>query len=298
MKSINHKLKTIFLMTLFLSIHAQQDSRYHEQSYVGSSYLGEKTIRVYLPPSYSKNNDNQYPVLYMMDGQNLFFDSLAYFGHSWRISDISDQLVKGKYVKEFIIVGIDHAGINRFAEYMPEKPLKSFSNNINNQLKYQTKPNIYSDTFLMFFVNELIPFIQNKYRTLFGPNNTFVGGSSMGALISMYALCEYPEVFGGAICMSTHWPVSLDNTTIEVSDELLAYFSKHIPSGKLWYFDHGTLGLDKDYEPYQLKADEILNTNGYTRGKNWITRKFKDHDHNEEAWSSRLEIPLQFIFGT
>jgi len=70
-------------MTLFLSIHGQQDSRYHEQSYVGSSYLGEKTIRVYLPPSYTKNNDNQYPVLYMMDGQNLFFDSLAYFGRSW-----------------------------------------------------------------------------------------------------------------------------------------------------------------------------------------------------------------------
>ncbi|HIF82919.1 MAG TPA: hypothetical protein EYQ37_03535 [Candidatus Marinimicrobia bacterium] len=180
---------------------------------------------------------------------------------------------------------------------MPEKPLKLFSNNLNNQLKYPTKTNIYSDTFLMFFVNELIPFIQKNYRTLFGPNNTFVGGSSMGALISMYALCEYPDVFGGAICMSTHWPVSLDNTTIEVSDELLAYFSKHIPSGKLWYFDHGTLGLDKHYKPYQLKADQILSTNGYTNGKNWITRKFKDHDHNEEAWSSRLEIPLQFIFG-
>ena len=109
-------------MTLFLSIHAQQDSRYQEQSYVGSSYLEEKTIRVYLPPSYSENIDNQYPVLYMMDGQNLFFDSLAYFGRSWRISDVSDQLVKDKYVKEFIIVGIDHAGINRFSEYMPEKP--------------------------------------------------------------------------------------------------------------------------------------------------------------------------------
>ena len=68
-KSINHKIKTIFLMTLFLSIHGQQNSRYHEQSYVGSSYLGEKTIRVYLPPSYSENNDNQYPVLYMMDGK-------------------------------------------------------------------------------------------------------------------------------------------------------------------------------------------------------------------------------------
>ena len=167
-------------MTLFLSIHGQQDSRYHEQSYVGSSYLGEKTIRVYLPPSYTKNNDNQYPVLYMMDGQNLFFDSLAYFGRSWRISDISDQLVKDKYVKEFIIVGIDHAGINRFSEYMPEKPFISFSNNTNNRLKHRAKTNIYSDTFLMFFVNELIPFIQNKYRTMLGPNNTFVGGSSMG----------------------------------------------------------------------------------------------------------------------
>ena len=111
-KSINHKIKTIFLMTLFLSIHGQQDSRYHEQSYDGSSYLDERTIRVYLPPSYFENNDNQYPVLYMMDGQNLFFDSLAYFGRSWRISDISDQLVKDKYVKEFIIVGIDNAGIN------------------------------------------------------------------------------------------------------------------------------------------------------------------------------------------
>ena len=284
-------------MTIFLSIHGQQDSRYHEQSYDGSSYLDERTIRVYLPPSYFENNDNQYPVLYMMDGQNLFFDSLSYFGQSWRISDVSEQLVKDKYVNEFIIVGIDNAGINRFAEYMPEKPFKSFSINTNNGLKQQAKTNIYSDTFLMFFVDELIPFIQNKYRTMLGSDNTFVGGSSMGGLISMYALCEYPDVFGGAICMSTHWPVSLDNTTTEAAEEILTYFSKHIPSGKLWYFDYGTLGLDKHYEPYQLKADEILNTNGYTRGKNWITRKFKNHDHNEDAWSSRLEIPLQFIFG-
>ena len=85
-------------MTLFLSIHGQQDSRYHEQSYDGSSYLDERTIRVYLPPSYLENNDSQYPVLYMMDGQNLFFDSLSYFGHSWRISDVSEQLVKDKSI--------------------------------------------------------------------------------------------------------------------------------------------------------------------------------------------------------
>jgi len=91
-------------MTLFLSIHGQQDSRYHEQSYVGSSYLGEKTIRVYLPPSYFENNENQYPVLYMMDGQNLFFDNLAYFGRSWRISDISDQLVKINMLKNSLLL--------------------------------------------------------------------------------------------------------------------------------------------------------------------------------------------------
>ena len=90
----------------------------------------------------------------------------------------------------------------------------------------------------------------------------------MGGLISAYAICEYPEIFGGAACLSTHWP-ALDGVFIE-------YLKKNIPDPNFnkFYFDFGTLGLDSKYEPYQLIVDSIMIANGYENNVNWVTKKF------------------------
>jgi predicted alpha/beta superfamily hydrolase len=106
-------------------------------------------------------------------------------------------------------------------------------------------------------VEELKPYIDAHFRTLPDVSNTFIMGSSMGGLISLYALCEYPQVFFGAGCVSTHFPIGRGIT--------LKYLQDHLPDPEThkFYFDYGTKTLDRTYETYQNKADKILKDNGF-----------------------------------
>ena len=146
-----------------------------------------------------------------------------------------------------------------------------------------------TDNYLRFLVQELKPFIDKSYSTLTGRADTFVMGSSMGGLASLYALSEYPEIFGGAGCLSTHWPAG--------KDVFLEWFKAHLPNAgehKI-YFDYGTATLDSLYEPYQLQMDHSMRQLGYTQGVDWITMKFPGAEHNEAAWRARVHIPLEFL---
>ena len=125
-----------------------------------------------------------------------------------------------------------------------------------------------------------------------GKNDTFTMGSSMGGLISLYAVCEYPDIFGGAGCVSTHWPIK--------GGIVLDYLENRLPpSGEnKFYFDFGTETLDSLYEPFQIKADAIMYEAGYIENVNWLTKKFEGHEHSEHAWRKRVYVPLEFLIGT
>jgi predicted alpha/beta superfamily hydrolase len=116
-------------------------------------------------------------------------------------------------------------------------------------------------------------------------------GSSMGGLISLYAISQYPDVFYGAGCVSTHWSAGEFAIVEEMAKRLPD------PASHKLYFDYGTVGVDAPYEPYQLKFDAHLRARGYEEGKNWMTRKFEGADHNEAAWQARVDIPLGFLFS-
>lgn len=260
-----------------------------------SQFIDDKNYSVYLPPSYNDSLDKEYPVLYLMDGQVQFGGKSPYSNASWNAHLISDSLVNINEINEAILIGVHHAEDKRFEEYMPQKPLdrlpKSETDSIRNKVEYT----VYSDAFLKFLVRELKPEIDKKYRTLSDVNNTFIGGSSMGGLISMYATCDYPEVFGGAICMSTHWPISLEDSSPFLADQVVNYFERTLPAGKKWYFDLGTEGLDQYYEKYQITIDIIMKEKGYKRGVDWLTVKWHGHDHNEIFWNERLSVPFKFF---
>jgi predicted alpha/beta superfamily hydrolase len=149
----------------------------------------------------------------------------------------------------------------------------------------------FSDLYLKHLVEEVKPFVDNTYASLPEKQSTIVMGSSMGGLISLYAISQYPHVFGGAGCVSTHWSAG------ELA--LVEEMAKRLPdsAGHKLYFDYGTRGVDAPYEPLQLKFDEHLRTKGFTEGKNWVTRKFEGADHNEAAWQARVDIPLSFLFS-
>lgn len=275
--------------------------RFQQSTFENSQFIDSKGYEVYLPPSYQTDTTKRYPVLYMMDRQNLFADSLAYGGHGWRMDQVLDSLVQADALQELILVGVDHAGKDRFVEYMPQKPVETLPGSLRKNLRknmagYVNNP-FYADNFLKFLTKELKPHMDSVYRTLPDTENTFMAGSSMGGLISIYALCEYPDMFAGAMCLSTHWPVTLDNSIPEAPAALISYFAEHLPSDKKWYFDYGTRGIDQFYEPYQQQIDSILLAQGYQADVNWMTRKYEGHDHNEKYWYQRVAIPLEFVIG-
>ncbi|NNK90648.1 MAG: hypothetical protein HKO89_08585 [Saprospiraceae bacterium] len=120
----------------------------------------------------------------------------------------------------------------------------------------------------------------------------------MGGLISMYALCEYPEIFHGAACLSTHWVGTFDTLNNPIPLKFAEYLDNNLPDAHshLIYFDFGTETLDALYEPYQTIVDSIMIKHDF-HTKNWKTMKFEGENHSEKAWNKRLDIPLKFLLG-
>jgi len=255
-----------------------------------SAHVAARNVDVWLPPGYGDDPGRRYPVLYMHDGQNLFDPATSYGNVDWAVDEAMTQLIEAGRVRPAIVVGIWNTPRRR-EEYMPQRAVRgALRFNVPGAPDARAE-DILSDRYLSFLVTELKPFIDATYRTLPDRANTYVMGSSMGGLISQYAMSRYPEVFGGAGCVSTHWPAG-DGAALDD-------FAAHLPdpaTHKYW-FDLGTATLDASYEPYQRRADEILRKAGYVEGQNWITRKFDGAEHSEKAWRLRVHEPLQFLIG-
>jgi predicted alpha/beta superfamily hydrolase len=188
-----------------------------------------------------------------------------------------------------IIVGVWNSP-QRWREYMPDKPLiDQGGRGLLAQFIQNAGGTPLSGLYLKFITEELKPFVDAKYRTLPDQPNTFIMGSSMGGLISLYALIEYPDIFSGAGCLSTHWPMG-QNIMVDYLGAALPKAGKH-----LLYFDYGTRTLDTDYEPYQQRMDGLLQAAGYTNDRDWLTLKFEGAEHSERAWRARALIPLRFL---
>jgi predicted alpha/beta superfamily hydrolase len=253
-----------------------------------SQFVASRNVDVWLPPDYSE--EKHYPVLYMHDGQNLFEPISSYGGVAWEMDKAIARLVEAKKIRSVIVVGVWNSDI-RWREYMPQKAYEAagFERRRDAVLERAGGEPI-SDAYLRFLVEEVKPFVDANYPTLAAQRDTFVMGSSMGGLISLYAISQYPHVFFGAGCVSTHW--------LAGDGELVDEMAKILPDPGLHklYFDYGTVGLDAEYEPFQLRMDGHLRKAGYTE-QNWMTRKFDGADHNEAAWRARVEISLEFLLG-
>jgi predicted alpha/beta superfamily hydrolase/predicted NAD-dependent protein-ADP-ribosyltransferase YbiA (DUF1768 family) len=268
----------------------------HHPNFAAQELL-PRNIDVWLPSSYGKNPSYRYPVVYMHDGQNLFDPAKSFIGVDWGVDEAMTQLVADDKIREAIVVGIWNTP-NRTWEYLPEKPLRDYARRdaVFKELAGEgrtplTTADLLGDEYLRFLVTELKPFIDKTYRTRPGRDDTSIMGSSAGALISLYAICEYPQVFGGAGSVSGHYPLGdgmlIDTLRCKLPD----------PRCHKLYFDFGTETLDKSYEPYQWRMDAAVAARGYTRGCNWLTCKFAGAEHSERAWRARIDIPLEFFLG-
>lgn len=260
-----------------------------------SKFVIPRDVEIWLPEKYGQLDS--LPVLYMADGQNIFHGQQGWGGGydpGWQVDDVLDSLNKAGIVKDVIVVGIFNIGILRDNEYMPAKPKELIRSRIStttddwDDKPFKERP-ITSNEFLKFVVEELKPFVDANFKTKKDRDNTFIAGSSMGGLISAYVICEYPDVFGGAACFSTHWT--------PLGGVFIDYIKEHLPNPathKL-YFDHGTIELDSMYEPFQAKVDSAMVARGFKKDINWITRRYEGQGHNAVAWHSRFHVPMEFL---
>jgi metallo-beta-lactamase class B len=220
----------------------------------------KRRIWIYLPKGYATSSE-KYPVLYMNDGQNLFNEQTAAFGE-WGVDECLDSLQQ-KLNKRCIVVGIDHGGDKRMNEYNP----------YSNQKYGEGEGQAYAE----FLAKTLKPYIDSKYRTLRGPENTGIAGSSMGGLISLYTVFQYPDVFGAAGVFSP---------SLSIAPEIFADAEKfNTPSQPKFYLYAGSKesaemvpGMEKMAGILQKKQRYILRSVINPLGQ-----------HNETYW--RREFP-------
>jgi enterochelin esterase-like enzyme len=267
-----------------------------------SKFVDARNIDIWIPDGYSLSE--KYAVLYMHDGQMLFDPASTWNKQAWQVDSIAGKLIAENKIRKCIVVGIWNNGQKRHPEYFPEKVYATFSvehkkfisDILLKKRKTGTEFRPISDNYLQFIVKELKPFIDKSYSTYTDRQHTFISGSSMGGLISLYAICEYPKVFGGAACLSTHWTGIYQNNDNPVPDAIISYLKKKLPNPKNHkiYFDYGDQTLDSLYRPWQEKVDVVMKAKGFST-PTWKTQFFAGKDHSEQSWRERFFIPLEFL---
>lgn len=263
-----------------------------------SEYIVPRPVEVWLPDGYDATSDVRYPVLYVHDGQFMFHHGRTPFAGTdwlWDLDTTMARLIDDGEIRPVIVVAVWadlDAKPNRGLEYMPRKPVTDevWERMVAKHPEIKGGK-LVSDSYLKFLVEELKPFVDRTYRTQPDRANTLVMGSSMGGMISAYAMVEYPDVFGAAACLSTDWSNG--------DGVVIAWYRDRWPEAGVHriYFDHGTETYDANYGPFQLKMDEVMRSKGYRSGEDWVSRRFEGADHTPRAWRERLHVPLKFLLG-
>lgn len=297
------------LLSLFASLpfagaaraEAPAGGRLFEYEQISSAYAAPRNVTVWLPPGYDASAE-RYPVLYMHDGQNLFDAARAPFGE-WGVDEHLTRLIPTGQVRAPIVVGVWNTPL-RLREYVPTDLIAALPEATRADVEAIYGGPSLSEGYLRFLVEELKPMIDNAWRTLPGRDDTVIAGSSMGGLISLAAMMKYPEIFGGAACLSTHWPLRLDalegHALTAWRDTVVAAWSSVIASGlpdpatHRLYFDRGDETLDAFYAEFQSRIDGVVRAKAWSADR-FRTLVFPTAEHNEKSWNSRLDVPLTFL---
>ncbi|MES1215111.1 MAG: alpha/beta hydrolase-fold protein, partial [Bacteroidota bacterium] len=246
---------------------ASKNVRIIDTAFVIPQLKRARRIWVYLPKDYSISNKH-YPVLYLHDGQNVF-DDITSFSGEWGV----DEFLDTSKLRTCIVVAIDNGGDKRLNEYSPYDFV--LSGNASASREYKGEGKEYVD----FLAKILKPYIDKKYHTLKDKPNTFIAGSSMGGLISMYAVLKYPKVFGGVGVFSpAFWVVDA-----KLLDEIKANGKK--VNSKIYFY--AGKQESETMIPLTLKVFETMNKVSKSKMETVIRDEGK---HNESTW--RKEFPL------
>lgn len=264
-----------------------------------SQFVTPRGVDIWLPDAYDPSK--KYAVMYLNDGQRSFTGEADRKGRELMADENATKLMEAGEIKEVILVGIHSIGRIRHSDYFPQKPFNALPQKLTDSLmrigkamNMNTKIN--SDNYLKFIVEEVKPYIDASFSTNTDFKNTFIGGTSMGGLISMYAVCEYPDVFGGAACMSTHWPGFFPSKENPIPAAFFNYMEENLPPGEThkFYFDFGNKGMDRFYVAFEDQVNAVFQSNGYNE-TSFVNKLIDGGNHSETYWSKRFDQPLLFL---
>lgn len=269
--------------------------------------VGVSDIWVWLPAGYATHPERRFPVLYMHDAQNIFDRRLSNFDKEWEMDEAITRLAARGDLREWIVVGL-RSPKDRYQTLFPQKLVDHLPEEYRKLVLsidfpgIAAGPELRGDRYAAMVAKDLKRRVDATFRTLKGPKDTAVMGSSMGGLMSLYLIGEYPEVFGQAAGLSTHLPLSNPDEgdselrARQVAKAFSAYFAstRPDPTHNHIYIDHGTATLDAYYAPYFVRFGEMMVARGWA-GPSFESRAFFGAEHEENAWAQRVDIPLGFL---
>src|ERR1700687_1199386 len=239
-----------------------------------------RQVRVWLPPNYDGWGATRYPVLYLNDGQNLFDPATAFAGVHWRVGETAARLIAEQRIRPLIIVGIDNTK-NRAREYIPYK---------------STDPRVLSEKgkcYPDFLQREVMPLIEEHYSVLKGPENTGLGGSSLGGLISLYTQLAAPGVFGRLLIESPSLCVA-NRKILAESRRFRSWPARTYLGMGTWEMGHAEKDAKIVAEVRELET--ILREAGL-REQRLMVRIEEGASHTESAWAARFPEALEFLYS-
>ncbi|MEW4448965.1 alpha/beta hydrolase-fold protein [Qipengyuania sp. JC766] len=268
--------------------------RFVEVERIAAEGLPDQRLTIWLPPDYDAGQ-RRYPVLYMHDGHNLFDPAKSNFGKVWAADRAMLAAMETGRVEPHIIVGIWAPGPDRYRQYLPQFAAIRATGGIAASIADNSNGGpVVSARYLAWIADELKPLIDREYRTRPGPGDTAIAGSSMGGIMSCYAIVERPDIFGRAACISSHWPVALPDEAEADRAQVLGIWRDWLgdrlgpPDGRRIWMDHGTATLDRYYAPYQRAVDRSFVAAGWTEGRDFRSEVYEGAEHEENAWAARL----------
>lgn len=307
MKRLFNILAIVFTVGLFTVFSASAANKKLPQTNPGklvrhiiySPQLKQKiNVDIWLPPGYNKKSAKRYPVIYMHDGQNLYDPKTTWNHQAWEMDSVAGALISAHKIPAPIIVGVHSIQESRVPDLMPRKVLEYIPDERTDSMQWDNKEYpLRGDLYARFITHSVKPIVDKAYNTMPDRDHTFVMGSSMGGLMSLYMLCEYPEIFGGAGCLSTHWIGKHPEGVFPHA--FRDYLVDNLPRDghhKL-YFDHGTTTVDAQYGPWEDMMIDYILSQGYTLHGTLERYVAQGAAHNENFWKRRVSRPLTFLLN-